>query len=128
MSENGRRDPLSKIRDAHGRIDAWFETTRSALASDDAATACAQLRDLLEAHFAQEEELYFPTLWQLRPDHEKTLRGLIAGHASYLGKVDKTIELVGAGQVEAAVTCFEELQTQFAAHELEEEETLRALR
>ncbi len=128
MSENGKRDPLSTIEDAHDRIDAWFETTRSVLATDEAATACAQLRDALESHFAQEEDLYFPTLWQLRPDCEKTLRGLIAAHAVYLEKVDKTAEFIGAGRPDDAVACFEELQALFAAHEVEEEETLRAMR
>jgi hypothetical protein len=128
MSENGNRDPLSTIQAAHSRIDAWFETTRSALVSDDAASACAQLREVLETHFAQEEELYFPTLWQLRPDHEKALRGLISAHAIYLRKVDETAEFVGAGRPTDAVACFEELQKLFAAHEIEEEETLRAMR
>jgi len=128
MSEVGNRGPLSKIEAAHGRIDGWFETTRSALAGDGAANACAQLRDELETHFAQEEELYFPTLWQLRPDCEKSLRGLIAAHASYLGKLDKTAEFVIAGQPDDAVQCFEELQTLFAAHEVEEEALLRSMR
>ena len=128
MSENGKQDPLSTIQAAHSRIDAWFDTTRSVLASDEAASACAQLRDTLETHFAQEEDLYFPTLWQLRPDCEKTLRGQIAAHAVYLGKVDKTAEFIGAGRPDDAVACFEELQALFAAHEVEEEETLRAMR
>jgi uncharacterized protein (DUF2267 family) len=128
MSENGNQDPLSTIKEAHGRIDAWFETTRSVLASEEAASACAQLRDALETHFAQEEDLYFPTLWQLRPDFEKSLRGLIAAHAVYLEKVDRTAEFIGAGRIDAAVTCFEELQKLFAAHEIEEEETLLAMR
>jgi hypothetical protein len=128
MSENENPDPLATIQAAHGRIDAWFETTRSALASVEAVSACAQLRDALETHFAQEEELYFPTLWQLRPDYEKTLRRLIAAHAVYLGKVDKTAELIAARKHEDAVACFEELQNLFAAHEIEEEETLRAMR
>jgi hypothetical protein len=128
MSENGKQDPLSTIQAAHSRIDAWFDTTRSVLASDEAASACAQLRDTLETHFAQEEDLYFPTLWQLRPDCEKSLRGLIAAHAVYLGKVDKTAEFIGEGRTDEAVTCFEELQNLFAAHEIEEEEILRAMR
>jgi hypothetical protein len=128
MSENGKQDPLSTIEDAHDQIDAWFETTRSVLATDEAAAACAQLRDALESHFAQEEDLYFPTLWQLRPDCETTLRGLIAAHTVYLGKVDKTAELIGAGRPDEAVECFEELQKLFALHEVEEEETLRAMR
>ena len=128
MSETGNRDPLSTIQAAHSRIDAWFETTRAVLASDEAVSACAQLREALETHFAQEEDLYFPTLWQLRPDCEKSLRGLIAAHAVYLGQVDKTAEFIGAGRTDEAVICFEELQKLFAAHELEEEETLRAMR
>ena len=128
MSETGNRDPLSTIQAAHSRLDAWFETTRAALAGDEAASACAQLRDALETHFAQEEDLYFPTIWQLRPEHEKSLRGLIAGHAVYLEKVDQTAELVSAGRPDEAVACFEELQKLFAAHELEEEATLRAVR
>jgi len=128
MSEKRDREPLSTIQAAHGRIDAWFETTRAALSGDEAASACAQLRDVLESHFAQEEELYFPALWQLRPEHEKSLRGLIAAHASFLGKIDQTAEFIDAGRPDEAVACFEELQKLFAAHEVEEEETLHALR
>jgi hypothetical protein len=128
MSEKRDRGPLPAIQAAHRQLDDWFETTRAALAGGEAASACAQLRDVLESHFAQEEELYFPALWQLRPEHEQSLRGLITAHASYLGKVDKTAEFIGAGRPDEAIACFDELQKLFAAHEAEEEETLRALR
>jgi hemerythrin len=128
MSETRNRDPLTLIEAAHSRLDAWFETTRAALVGDEAAIACEQLRDALETHFAQEEDLYFPTIWQLRPEHERRLRGLIAAHATFLEKVDQTAELVGGDRSDEAVACFEELQKLFAAHELDEESTLRALR
>jgi uncharacterized protein (DUF2267 family) len=127
MSEDEKRDPISTIRAAHDRIDVWFESTRDALTGEQAASACAQLRDVLDSHFAQEEQLYFPTLWRLRPDHEKSLRGLIAAHSNFLGKLDRTAELIDANQLDEAVRCFEELQKLFAAHEVEEEETLRSL-
>jgi hemerythrin len=128
MSKPPNPDPLPSIRAAHDRIDAWFESTRAALAGDEGANACEQLRDVLETHFAQEEELYFPALWQLRPEHEKSLRGLISAHATYLAKVDETRELIRTGRPDAATACFGELQKLFAAHEVEEESTLRALR
>jgi uncharacterized protein (DUF2267 family) len=127
MSDNQSRDPLSTIEAAHRRLDAWFETTRAALTRDEAASACAQLRDVLETHFAQEADLYFPPLWRLRPECENRLRGLISAHATFLGKVDETAEYVRAGRPDEAVACFTQLQKLFAAHELEEEEMLRAL-
>ena len=127
MSEKHDREPLPTIQAAHRKLDSWFETTLNALAGGEAESACAQLRDLLESHFAQEEDLYFPTLWQLRPEYEKRLRGLIAAHTFFLEKIDETAEFIRDGRPKEAVVCFEDLQKLFAAHELEEEETLRAL-
>jgi len=121
------RDPASLVRAAHRQIDAWFASTRGALEGEQAASACAQLRDVLDAHFAQEEKLYFPALWQLRPDHEKSLRGLISAHAIFLGELDRTAELIDTARPIEAIGCFDELRKLFAAHEVEEEETLRAL-
>lgn len=121
------RDPASEVREAHREIDAWFESTREVLVGEQAASACAQLRDVLDAHFAQEEKLYFPALCQLFPDHENSLRGLITAHAVFLEKLDRTAELIDADRTSEAIRCFEELRRLFAAHEIEEEETLRAL-
>lgn len=127
MSEDEIRVPLSTIEAAHGRIDAWFESTREALTGEQPLSACEQLRDVLEAHFAQEEKLYFPTLWQLRPDYEQRFRGLISAHAIFLDKIDEAVEFIRADQPSEAVRCFEDLRRLFAAHEVEEEETLRSL-
>jgi hypothetical protein len=127
MSDSNDPKLLSKIQAAHGQLDRFFQSTRDALSGAEAKIACGQLRDALETHFAQEESLYFPTLWNLRPELEQTLRGLLAGHAGFLEKIDRTVRLIDDGEQTDAQACFEELQHQFALHEGSEEETLRAI-
>jgi hypothetical protein len=118
---------LSEIQAAHGQLDGFFQSTRDALAGSEARMACTQLRDALEKHFGQEDSLYFPTLWKLRPEAEQSLRGLIAAHAIFLDKLDQTTRLIDDGEPSEAQACFEELQRLFTLHEASEEETLRSI-
>lgn len=123
------RDPkvLSKIQAAHGRLNSFFQSTRDALAGVEAKMACNELRDALETHFAQEESLYFPTLWNLRPAVEQRLRALITAHAGFLERIDVTIRLIEDGAQSDAQACFEDLQHLFALHEASEEEALHSI-
>jgi hypothetical protein len=118
---------LSEIQAAHGQLDGFFQSSRDALAGSEAKIACSQLRDALETHFAQEESLYFPTLWKLRPEVEQVLRGLIAAHAGFLERLDQTARFIDDGAPTDAQACFDELQHRFALHEASEEQTLRSL-
>jgi hypothetical protein len=127
MSDTQDPKVFSKIQAAHDQLDSFFQSTRDALDGDEAKMACTQLRDALETHFAQEESLYFPTLWNLRPELEQTLRGLIAGHPGFIEKIDMTVRLIeGSAQTDARI-CFEDLQHQFTLHERSEEETLLSI-
>ncbi len=123
------RDPelLSEIQAAHGQLDGFFQSTREALAGSEAKMACSQLKDALETHFAQEESLYFPTLWNLRPEVEQELRGLIAAHAGFLEILDRIARFIDDGARTDAQACFDDLQRLFALHEASEERTLRSI-
>lgn len=123
------QDPkmLSEMQAAHDVLSGFFQSTLEAFAGGDAKMACAQLRDALETHFMQEESLYYPSLWKLRPEVEQTLRGLISAHAGFLERLDATARLIDGDARADAQAAFEELQHLFARHEAWEEETLRAI-
>ena len=127
MSDSRDPELLSEIQAAHGRLDGFFQSTREALAGSEAKLACSQLRDALETHFAQEESLYFPTLWNLRPEVEQVLRGLIATHAGFLEMLDRTARFIDDGARTDAQACFDDLQHSFALHEAGEEQTLNSI-
>jgi hypothetical protein len=118
------------IAAAHRRLDALLGETRSALREGDEVTASAsftQLRTALEAHFDQEDRLYYPSIRALRPDLKKTVEGFVAAHAVFgerLAEISANLEAGALAQAEHGLQAFAD---DFAPHEAGEEEMLLAL-
>jgi len=121
-------EPTPAIQLAHRRLDSYFDETRDLLSGKAGSSACFQLRDALDAHFAQEESLYFPAVWKLCPDQRESLQRLITAHAEFLRQIDATLAFLETGEVERAEESFAVLQRGFAKHELSEESILESIR
>ena len=113
----------------HRGLQPLFEETRAAL---QAATPRAQepfdrLRAALKTHFAQEERLYYPAIWALRPEHKAALHDFLEAHAAFLdalADIADQLERGALGEAEGAFAVFVESYT---PHEDREEELLRDL-
>ena len=116
----------------HRKLGALFTGVREALAqreegSQSARRALLRLSEAMEAHLGQEESLYYPTIWALRPDYKKPLRELLDSHP---GIRDRLAELARAldGDADAEVEgCLEGLNSLFRQHESAEEHLLHSL-
>jgi hypothetical protein len=127
LSESREDGPGNTIQSEHQRLDVQFGEVWEAIEGEGSRQACALLRTALEVHFGQEENLYFPTLWRLRPDCERRLKGLLSAHSGFLSQLDATIESLDQGDRERARERFEELQSGFASHEIKEELVLKSI-
>lgn len=127
MSRTTDIPPIDQVRPEHHRLGVIFEETAANLEAGEGSVACGELRDALEAHFGQEEALYYPTLWKLHPEHESKLRTLITAHEGLLIALDRIIGLLEGGDSAGAQEGFRGLREQFAVHERAEEAVLLAM-
>ncbi|MDH3211479.1 MAG: hemerythrin domain-containing protein [Myxococcales bacterium] len=118
------------IAAAHHKLDALLDETRSALQAGEegrARASFAHLRAALEAHFDQEDSLYYPSIRALRPDLKKAVEGFLAAHAKFsarLAEIGASLDTDALADAERALEAF---GTAFASHEASEERVLLAL-
>ena len=89
------RRAARKIAAQHQHIHAILADFDVALAEgspDRVAELYGRYRSALEAHFALEEEVFFPALHGLQPEHERELDALSRDHEGFLA------ELAGLGE------------------------------
>lgn len=127
MSRTTDTPPIDQVRPEHHRLGVIFEETAANLEAGEGRVACNELREALEAHFGQEEVLYYPTLWKLHPEQESKLRALIAAHKGLLVELDRIIDLLEGGDSAQVRISFEGLREQFAGHERAEETLLLSM-
>lgn len=115
----------------HRRLEAIFAEVMGALREgeppDAIGDAFAALREAIEAHVDQEDQLYYPALRALRPEHRPAIERLIASHAQFRAHLAEVAALVAGGEVARVGAALEALLRGFAAHEVAEEGMLRAL-
>lgn len=87
-----------------------------------------RLDESMEAHFAREESLYYPTLWTLRPQAEEPLRQLIARHDEFRTSMADLLDRIRSRDAEEARESLESFTANFAEHEAAEEKILDSLR
>jgi hypothetical protein len=118
------------IAEAHRHLDALLDEVRAALRADDAVTAkasCGDLRAALEAHFEQEDRLYYGAIARLRPELEPLTRRFGAAHGRFrelLAQVESLLARRSLADAERSLGTF---ASDFAKHEAAEEEMLRAI-
>lgn len=115
----------------HRRIDVLFVEVRDAFCrkevSDSALEAYQVLREALETHFDQEDHLYYPSIWALRPDLKAGLRELVAEHEKFRGQLEHVDAVLARGDFEGGGHAIEALAGDFGRHEVREEAMLRGL-
>jgi len=119
------------VAEQHRRLDAMFGEALAAMRGsappDEVRDAFERLREALEAHLAQEDQLYYPSLGALRPVHRGLLDGLVAAHDGFrsrLDEIDARLERQDLGEAERALGAF---SSAFAVHEASEEQLLRKI-
>jgi hypothetical protein len=118
------------IAAAHHKLDALLDETRSALRAGDerrARASFAHLRAALDAHFDQEDSLYYPSIRALRPDLKKTVEGFLAAHAKFSARLAAIGASLDADALADAEHALEAFGAAFASHEASEEQVLLAL-
>ena len=119
------------VAEQHRRLDAMFAEALAAMresaAADAIGEAFGRLRDALEAHLAQEDRLYYPSLCALRPVHRPVLDALVAAHDGFRARLEEIEAQMGRqdpGEAERALAAF---CSAFAAHEASEEKLLKRI-
>jgi len=114
----------------HRRLGTLFCRMRESLEGEgleSARKALHQLSEALEAHLGQEESLYYPTIWALRPDYKQPLCDLLDIHPHIrdcMAELAEALEIEGRSEVEGRLEGLDKL---FRQHERAEEHLLHSL-
>jgi iron-sulfur cluster repair protein YtfE (RIC family) len=118
MSEQHRN-----IRAIHGSIRGALE--RGGV--QDARAALDRLQSAMEAHFALEDEVFFPALHGLRPEFADSLEALSREHAGFSEVLRKLGADLETSTVDSFQSGFDAYAETLAAHERREEEIVATL-
>jgi hypothetical protein len=128
------RDHLKRASDQiqaqHRRLEPLFEDLSSALAggsSRDAQTAAFRLDGAVKAHFLLEEEVVFPAIRGLRPEHQIELEVLVGDHQGLGVGLQTVIDQILKGQLDLAARSLESCRLAIKDHEVREEAFLSGL-
>lgn len=128
---SGGAPMTTQIVAEHRKLNALFDDVREAFSDPDARVAAreafTELRQALETHFDQEERLYYPAIWGLRPDKKVRLRACIDTHSDFRTRMRAIHEQLALGDVGHGARSFEKLATAFLEHEALEEQVLAEL-
>ncbi len=81
----------------------------------------------METHFEQEDELYYPAIWVLRPSEKPELLGFVEAHQHFRTRLREIEAHLDREALDEAFRAFAHLAETFAAHEVAEERLLRDL-
>ena len=120
-----------QVAQQHRQLDTLFEETLLAIREERdperALAAFAHLQEALETHFFQEDHLYYPPIWALRPRQKQPLLDFIENHQHFRGLLMEIFTEMEGGALEIAARRLDEFLAEFSAHELEEENLLRSV-
>jgi hypothetical protein len=118
------------IEKQHRELEVLFQDTRAALGRGEGEAARAgfqRLREALDAHFDQEDRLYYPPITVLRPQHKHTVTGIGEAHRRFREGFGEIAAALEAGSLADAQRAFEDFVDSFAKHEAIEEDLVRSL-
>jgi hypothetical protein len=121
--------PEREIVGQHRALDALFAAVRESFEREGASLtrALARLEEALEVHFLQEDELYYPALWSVRPEQRGRLEACIAKHPDFRARLRDLSGRASRGEIGGAHQVFEAMAEDFRRHEVHEEQLLRDL-
>ncbi|MBW2541396.1 MAG: hemerythrin domain-containing protein [Deltaproteobacteria bacterium] len=119
-----------QIQAQHRRLEPLFEDLSRALAggsSRDAQTAAFRLDGAVKAHFLLEEEVVFPAIRGLRPEHQAELETLVGDHEGLGVGLQTVIDQILKAQFDLASQSLESCRLAIRKHEMREEAFLSGL-
>jgi hypothetical protein len=118
-----------KVAAEHRGLDALFAEMRVVLTGAMARVreTFGRLRAAVETHFALEDQLYYPAIWVLRPEHKASLGDLVQAHTVFLDTLADIAAQLERGALEEAERTFAVFAESFVRHEEREEELLRGV-
>ena len=121
---------VRQMSDQHRNIRAIHRSIRDALQRggvNDARAAFDRLQNAMDAHFALEDEVFFPALHGLRPEFADSLEALSHEHADFAVVLRGLGADLEASGVESFQIGFEAYARSLAAHEVREEKIVATL-
>ena len=121
-----------RVSNQHRQLNVFYEMLSDALRQGDGGQArevFRRLGDALEAHFAMEDEFYFPSLHGLRPDLEAEIAALMDEHQVFRAELQTLARRLERedGLAEAG-RALEAFVGRLASHEAREERLLEGTR
>ena len=120
-----------QVAQQHRQLDTLFEetllATREERDPERALTAFTHLQEALETHFFQEDHLYYPPIWALRPQQKLPLLDFIENHQHFRELLMEIFTQIEGGALEIAARRLDEFLAEFSAHEFKEEKLLRTV-
>lgn len=121
----------SEVLAQHQHLDVLLQEVREALQAGDGGGALreafSQLRSALETHFEQEDRLYYPSIWALRPTQKARLHACVDAHAGFRSMLRDIARLLEVDELGAARESFDLFSQGFEIHEDAEEAILAEL-
>jgi hemerythrin len=108
---------LAELLDAVGQIESKASVRE----------IFARLREAVEAHFGQEDHLYYPAIWALRPEHKPALVEFIRAHQVFVTRLQEIDDLLAQDALDDSLRALGEFTETFADHERAEERLLGSL-
>ena len=126
------RDAVTtQVLEQHRRLDALLDDVGEAFRRSDSGQSLREafslLREALETHFEQEDRLYHPAIWSLRPTQKPALQACVRAHEGFRSALRDIAELLERGEVQRAAQTFDLLSKGFERHEAAEEAVLAEL-
>lgn len=120
-----------QILEQHRRLRGLFTDVREALQAgfglEDARDALARLGEALDAHFEQEDRLYFPPIASLRPEHRARIAALAEEHTDFRERLARIARDLDSDARESSAQAFREFTADFGDHEKSEQKLLAEL-
>jgi hemerythrin superfamily protein len=113
-----------QIGEQHRQMETLLGQLGAALGRADQGEARHLLnryRGALDAHFSLEEEVFFPALHGLHPEHAGALETLSREHGEFAEALARLDGVLAAEALDAFLGPFRELVKRMAEHELREE-------
>ena len=130
MTEGTDRFDALRWWQEHSTLDVLVETLVETLEGSDAAAADQAAQELaheLGAHVRQEEDVYFPLIEELAPDHAGEIRRAREAHRELLEQLRSLRTRLASGDVGGAREGLVRLLERFRAHEQAEERLIANL-
>jgi hypothetical protein len=81
----------------------------------------------VDGHLAQEDSLYYPPIWALRPEFKDALQALVAAHDDFRRRLAEIVAHLTLGARAPALAGFDAFVEDFGRHEMSEERLLEQL-